>query len=829
MNDHLIAHIRQKDQQTQSLSDHLNGVSILTGKFAAKIGLRETGEMLGFLHDLGKASKQFQDYIRSASGFLNPDNDDYVDAVEMRGKIDHSSAGAQLVYEKLANRGNEGNLAGQILSLCIASHHSGLIDCLSPDGADSFTKRINKPDEWTHASEAYGNLEESELDKLDDLLSNADKDLYRKLSGLIENNDPAKERNDSTATFAFKSGLLIRFLYSCLIDADRLDTADYECPANAQIRNYGQYHPWETLIQRLDEKIKQFENKQDKNEIDRLRSEISQVCYEFSSKPRGIYQLKVPTGGGKTFASLRFALNHAAHHQMDRVFYIIPYTSIIDQNADEVRKILEDRDEFGRYLDKVVLEHHSNLTPEEETRRQNLLSENWDAPIVFTTQVQFLEALFGSGTRSARRMHQLANSVVIFDEVQTLPIRCVHMFNMALRFLVNNCGSSVVLCTATQPLLDQVEPLSRSLPQGTDRNIITKEKELYEKFKRVNVYDLRKPGGWTDIEVKALAEKQLKEMSSVLIVVNTRKSARSIYQEISHNQPAKLFHLSTNMCPAHRLDILSKVKTILANKEPVICVSTQLIEAGVDIDFGSVIRYEAGLDSIAQAAGRCNRNGERAVGNVWIVNPAEENIDMLKDIAIGKKETQRLLDDFKQDPQKFNNDRIGLEAMEEYYRYYFYRRKDEMCYRVSKQSPVGRDDDLFNLLSVNSISVEGYKRTNITFPRLPFKQSFQSAAKSFYAIDSPTRGVIVPYQEEGIKLIADLCGASEIEKQYKLIKRAQRYSVNLLPHELEKLSDMKAIFEVQKDAGIFYLDNQYYSEEFGWCDEIVNDMEIKIC
>ena len=173
-------------------------------------------------------------------------------------------------------------------------------------------------------------------------------------------------------------------------------------------------------------------------------------------KPKGIYQLTVPTGGGKTLASLRFALNHAAHHKMDRVFYVIPYTSIIDQNADEVRKILEDRDQNGNYLDQVVLEHHSNLTPEEESHRHNLLAENWDAPVVFTTQVQFLEALFGAGTRSARRMHQLANSVIIFDEVQTIPINMIHMLNVALRFLVDDCGATVVLCTATQPPLDKV-------------------------------------------------------------------------------------------------------------------------------------------------------------------------------------------------------------------------------------------------------------------------------------------------------------------------------------------------------------------------------------
>ena len=238
--------------------------------------------------------------------------------------------------------------------------------------------------------------------------------------------------------------------------------------------------------------------------------------------------MTVPTGGGKTFASLRFALNHAAHHcksdtMIDRIFYIIPYTSIIDQNAEEARKVLEDKDKNGNYLNKVVLEHHSNLTPDEETRRQNLLAENWDAPIVFTTQVQFLEALFGSGTRSARRMHQLANSVIIFDEIQTIPIRCVHMFNLAIRFLVHACGATVVLCTATQPLLDKVAPIQRALKIQPEQRIIPYEKELFKKLKRVEVFDRRKIGGWSDEEIAGLTIQELREKGSVLIVVNTKK------------------------------------------------------------------------------------------------------------------------------------------------------------------------------------------------------------------------------------------------------------------------------------------------------------------
>jgi len=543
-----IAHLRKKDKEPQYLSVHLNEVSQLTGQFASKIGLRESGELLGLLHDLGKASKEFQNYIKSANDLIDPDSDDYVNAKAKKGKVDHSSAGAQIIYKYLWSKGIDARYVAQALSLAIASHHSGLIDCLLPSGEDNFTRRMEKTEENTHVEEAFSNLGGQEKQKAENLLTGEllVKQIVEKIASL-------KEDNDSTETRKFKRGLLVRFLLSCLLDADRLNTATFEFPRGEQLRNSNKYTPWETLIERLNTKVSEFEAKPDRNEVDELRSRVSQSCLEFSSKPKGIYQLTVPTGGGKTFASLRFALNHAKNYSMDRVFYIIPYTSIIDQNAEEVRKIMEEKDGKGNYLNKVVLEHHSNLTPEEETHRRNLLAENWDAPIVFTTQVQFLEALFGSGTKSARRMHQLANSVIIFDEIQTLPVRCVHMFNVAIRFLVHTCGATVVLCTATQPLLDKVDPIQRALKIEPEQKIISYEQELFQNLKRVEVFDKTRPEKWDEEEVAELADQQLREKGSVLIVVNTKSSARSVYQAVIQKSNATVYHLSTNMCPAHRL------------------------------------------------------------------------------------------------------------------------------------------------------------------------------------------------------------------------------------------------------------------------------------
>lgn len=814
MKGQFIAHRREKDGMSQSLWVHLEETSELAGHFAEKVGLQKHGELLGLLHDLGKASREFDSYIRSAVGLKDPDEDDFVNVSEKKGKVDHSSAGAQLIQRKLSAIGAEGSFAAQFLSLCIASHHSGMIDCLLPDGSNNFERRMKKSEEKAHTEEAFLNLDNAELKIIEKLFS---EELTTQLLGKLQS---LKEENDSKETLMFKYGLLARFLFSSLVDADRLNTADFEFPENGKLRNQNKYVPWEVLIERFN--TKKFENK---NQVDDLRDSVSQQCLRFSEKPKGLYQLTVPTGGGKTFASLRFALNHAALHKMDRIVYVIPYTSIIDQNADEVRKVLEEKDDKGRYLGNVVLEHHSNLTPDEETRRQSLLSENWDAPIVFTTSVQFLEALFGPGTRGARRMHQLTNAVIIFDEIQTVPIRCVHMFNVALRFLTKGCGSTIVLCTATQPLLDKIEIKERALQILPKQQMIADVKKLFRDLKRVEVHDSRKIGGWSASEVVDLARQQLQESGSVLVVVNTKTSAKNLYKEFKESDFKDPFHLSTDMCPEHRMNVLQSLKNRLENGQPAICVSTQLIEAGVDIDFGSVIRYLAGLDSIAQAAGRCNRHGLRKQGNVFIVNPKDENLDRLEEIRIAAEKAERVLGEFKDTPERFENEILSPAAMEQYYKYYFYDRKDKMNYPVTSKSPIGRDDNLFDLLSMNPLSVQGYERVHQSLPTSLLKQSFQTASKAFRAIDSPARGVVVPYGKKGERLVNNLCAAFEVEKQYKLLKKAQRYSVNVYENVFNQLAKDGIIHEAQEGAGVFYLESQYYSNEFGLSKEIVNEME----
>lgn len=814
-----IAHRREKDGAIQDLFCHLKEVSFQTGKYASKIGLEKQGQLIGLLHDLGKASLEFEQYIKLATGLIDQNNDDYVETRRKKGEIDHSTAGAQVIYRYFSDSGNESLFVSQILPLVISSHHSGLIDCLTPDGNDNFTKRMNKPDDKTRINESLINLNEHMKQKLDELLS--DSSLVKLLNQKVLS---VREDNDSRESLMFKVGLLIRFLFSCLIDADRINTADFEHPDLALQRNRGKYESWSVLIEKLEQHLRKFPCQ---TAVDALRRDISDCCLDYSRKPKGLYQVTVPTGGGKTLASLRFALHHAEKHNMDRILYIIPYTSIIDQNAQTAREILEDKSETGAYLNNIILEHHSNLTPEEENDKQKLLSENWDAPVVFTTMVQFLETLFGYGTRSARRLHQLANAVIIFDEIQTLPIRCVYQFNLAVRFLVHVCGATVVLCTATQPLLDRIKPDHIALQITPGQQMMPDVQKLFKELKRVEVYDYRKIGGWTNEEVADLAAQELQETGSVLLIVNTKKAAVNLFKQLQSHSHAKLFHLSTNMCAAHRMENIAEIKRGLAVNKPIVCVSTQLIEAGVDIDFGTVIRYVAGLDSIAQAAGRCNRHGARPnKGRVFVVNPKEENLDKLRDIKIGREVTDRLFGDYKNCPEQFDKDILGLKAMESYYQYYFYNQQEKMCYPVNKNSIIGRDDNLFNLLSLNSLSVDEYRRkNNNSFPDIPLRQAFMSAAKEFQAINSPSRGIIVPYGNKGKKLIHELCSARYFKEQYTLLKEAQRFSINIHPRVLDELIRQKAIHEVQRDSGVFYLDERYYSEEFGMSTSMEKNME----
>ena len=810
-----IAHIRKKDKKEQSVKEHLLSVSQIASSNASKIGLAKAGELIGLLHDLGKHCKAFQDYLGSATGLINQDEDEYVDSKGLKGKIDHSTAGAQYIWNFAKGEKLQIQFAAQFLSLCIASHHSGLIDCLTVDGENDFERRINKADDKTHLKEVSNKTEGEIIGKINILLNDPEcfGGVLKALKQIAK-----KEQSENSVKTQFQIGLMARMLFSCLIDADRLNTANFENPEDAQKRQFGDYLSWEVLIERLEEKLRIFDDKYEKNKVDDIRKLVSEACLSRSLDKTGVFTLTVPTGGGKTLASLRFALHHANKHKLDRIIYVIPFTSIIDQNAQVVREILEtNRSEDGR----VVLEHHSNLIPEIQNWKNKILTENWDAPVIYTTSVQLLETLFSGGTRSARRMHQLANSVLVFDEIQTLPIKTVHMFCNAINYLTNHCNSSVVLCTATQPLLNKVDDTKGRINFDTSNEIMPDIEALFKDLKRVEVIDSTKPQGWETEEIAALAIEQTTDSGSCLIIVNTKNNAQAIYSACSKLTDFPVYHLSTSMCPAHRMEKLTEIREKLESNEELICVSTQLIEAGVDVDFGSVIRFVAGLDSIAQAAGRCNRNGRRDVGKVFVINPENEKIDSLVDIKEGKEVSERILREMKQANSGISNEVIHPATMDRYFQYYFYKRAPEMSYPVD----VGRDDSLLELLSTNGFSVGNYNRINPKPLDIYFRQSFKVASEEFKAIDSLTQGIVVPYSDKGKKIVADLFSQFAAEQQFDLLKRAQRYTVNAFPNVIKKLRDEQAIREVPEIGVLVLSDPRYYHPEFGLSTEKVQELD----
>ncbi len=815
-----IAHWRESDQTPQYLAEHLVNVSKYSFGFSKKIRLEVAGELIGLLHDLGKYSEDFRCYIHSALGLLNPDEDDYVDSQALKGKVDHSSAGAQFIWQTLSKRGKRESLIGQFLALCIASHHSGLIDCLDPEGNDVFGKRMKKPEAKTHLEEVQVCADAEILARAHVLLDSPELIAETKnlLSGL-------KLKESNARPLLQQVGLAVRFLFSCLIDADRIDTANFEQKKVAANRPQGDYVPWIVLIERLEKALAAFAPR---HPIDRLRQQISAECKDAAVRSAGIYTLTVPTGGGKTLASLRFALHHAEQRKLDRIIYVIPFTSIIDQNAKVVRDILEP-DDFPQDRGKVVLEHHSSITPEKQTWREKMLCENWDAPVVYTTMVQLLETLFGSGTRGARRMHQLANAVLIFDEIQTLPIRCVHLFNNAINFLSEQCKSTVVLCTATQPLLHKVAFDQGAIRLAEGHEIVSDVRQLFADLKRVEIIDQRRPNGWSFAEIADLASSEVERVESCLVIVNTKDAARQIFLASQALVDAEsLFHLSTDMCPMHRKSELAKIKSRLESGLPTLCVSTQLIEAGVDVDFGAVIRSMAGLDSIAQAAGRCNRNGKSAQGRAHLVNPSDEHVTLeyLKDIAIGRDKVASVLDFFRETPERYAHDLLGPQALADYYAHYFYARQEDMGYPVSPKEAktIGRNDTLLRLLSDNTESKRISPELQAIQSRL-LNQSFMSAADAFKAIDSPTQGVVVPWGKAGADLIGRLHGAYDISLEGELLREAQQFTVNVFPHVFDKLSKAEALHVIKEGVRIYSLDPRYYSKQFGLATEPVSLME----
>lgn len=809
-----IAHVRKSDKSIQTLEEHLFETSHFAALLAKKLGLENAGALIGLMHDFGKYSRAFQEYIRfvtSQETLADQDGD-----ASAGGKVDHSTAGAQWIYRHYCdyfandNAGYPGKLFGQMLGLCVASHHGlGLIDCLNENGEMNWLRRFDKADDKTNYEECLAHADKRILEKADALSEKAhfQKEL-RAITTLLFS--PKWQASLTIDEQYFYLACYTKFLHSCLIDADRISTADFEHPENQSLRQLAQIPDWFVMIAKLERHLSQLVPKE---AIDTIRQSISATCLSRAEDAQGCYTLTVPTGGGKTLASLRYALHHAEKYHLDRIIYIIPYTSIIEQNARVVRDVLGAEN---------VLEAHSNLGPEQQTWQSKILAENWDKPVVFTTMVQFLEAFFGAGNKNARHIHPLTKSVLIFDEIQTLPINCIHLFCNIINWLTQFGHSTALMCSATQPTLDRLENKHKPMLRLTSEHPeimgnVEALKQQFAQLSRVVIHNETHDKPWSLDETAQLVVQKYLETQSVLVIMNTKKWALTLYQRcqalLDEAEQSAIFHLSTNMCPVHRENCFAKIRERLTQKQPVLCISTQLIEAGVDISLKCVIRALAGMDNIAQAAGRCNRHGELGKdkkGDVIVVNLADEKLDLLPDIKKAQTDAERVLREFQ------GQDLLAPEVMTQYFQYYFYSRQKEMSYNLEKGS-----ESVLSLLSANALN-PGYKAFvkcqedgHEHFTRFPLlQQSFRRAALAFEAIDAPTQALIVPYGEEGTQLINDLCSAWD-GNIYALLAKAQRYSINVFPNVWKKLAEAQVIHEVQENTGIYYLVNGYYNEEVG--------------
>jgi CRISPR-associated endonuclease/helicase Cas3 len=788
-----IAHIRGSDKQVQSVEEHLLEVKKLAEIYGEKLGLKHLAGLAGILHDLGKFTNVFKEYIIEAVD--NPG------APPKRGSVDHSTAGGRLLYEFFHAEGIHKGLVAEIVGNSIISHHSYLQDFLSPELDSNYLYRVR--------DKTAKELDEFEMSKalfFEHVMNEED---FRRYVDQAAAELEQFMSHEAFGKIEKKIMYITKFVFSALIDADRTNTRLFEENKTSE-SSIDTRHLFDKYYDSLLAKINAFPVD---SPINKLRGEMSDQCDQCALKPSGIYTLSIPTGGGKTLASLRYALKHAKIFNKKRIVYVVPFTTIIEQNAEEVRNILKD--------DANILEHHSNVVADDQNETENINDEmdvrkklklardNWDSPIIFTTMVQFLNAFYAKGNRNTRRLHNLSETVLIFDEVQKVPIPCVSLFNDALNFLKRYGQASVVLCTATQPALEFVE---NKLEISPDAEIIQNLDQVLESFKRVEIIDQATKESFTNDKLTEFIDLKMGEMESILVILNTKSVVKDLYARLKENMSSiPVYHLSTSMCAVHRNSILKKVRQLLKDGEKVICISTQLIEAGVDVSFDCVIRSLAGLDSIAQAAGRCNRHGEKYIGTVYIVDHVEENLTHLKEIRVGKELTKKILIDIQKNPKHHGGHILSLQAMDRYFKAFYTEFDSELDYFIPKVEK--RMVDLLTETKSNNSYHKAYCRREGHPLPLYLANSYKTAADHFHVIEEFTTSVIVPYKE-GTDIITELNGQGSIEEITQLLRKAQQFSINISNFEREQLIENEGLVSLF-DGRVLALKDGAYSEEFG--------------
>lgn len=771
----LYSHVLKENDKIvkeQTVTEHCRASAEYAQHALAATGIGDAGYLAGLLHDMGKMKQEFQDYLLEGKG--------------VRGSVNHTFAGCRFLLCRFRDEQTASceKLTAELLAFAVGAHH-GLFDCVDREGASGFRHRLEK--ENIGYKESCDNFFKqcADPDELKRLFDSANAQLtpvYEKLGELA---------GESNEEFAFYLGLLARLLLSAVIEGDRCDTAEFMTGVKAapEPENYSEL--WRSRRSFLENKLKEFEKDEP---IQRARAEISQKCCDFGKRQGGIIRLNVPTGGGKTLSSLRFALSHAEKWGKRRLVFTSPLLTILEQNAKVIREALGD--------DSIVLEHHSNVVEPDDTNEldlRELAVESWHSPVIITTLVQFLNTLFLGKTSAVRRFQSLCDSVIVIDEVQTVPSKMLSLFHLAINFLADVCGATVVLCSATQPCLERVaHPIRPAPPQ-----MIPFEERLWQPFRRTRILD----GGRTTLEdaVKFIRG-EMEQVNSLLVVCNKKKEAEYLLKELEGAADV-CCHLSASMCPAHRRDTLERLYKALCpeNAKTCLCVATQVIEAGVDISFQRVIRFTAGMDSVVQSAGRCNRNAEGGIAPVYVVTLLDEDLSRLEEICKAKDATLSLLSAYERDPEGFECDLSSDAAINYYYNKLYGAMK---C--GAQDFPLAKEK--VSLLTLLSDNRNYWKETSGSFL---LNQAFRMAGDAFTVFDNDAHDVVVPYGD-GQALIEELAAHSteDIAFLKDWASRAKPYTVSLYSYQLKALEDV-----IWEHGGVKALPPEYYDEQTGFTME----------
>ena len=781
------AHIRNVDgkKYIQTVEEHCRGVAEIAAELLSDIGLEKTAYLAGMVHDLGKFSENFKNYIEKAA-----------DGEKVqRGSVNHTFAGVRFLLEKHSDEQLSGfsDIVLEILAYAVGAHH-GLFDCVDDNNNNGFTKRIQKEGiDYLNAAQEFLKICCSKQE-IEDLLKQSEKEffpVFNEIEKLADNAD-AKIQNTQ---ITFYIGFLARLILSAIIEADRSDTSQFmNGYSEKTVKNISEI--WINCIKNVEQKLSTMPL--DKP-INKTRAQISALCAEAGNLESGIYRLNLPTGAGKTLTSLRYALHHALAHNKKRIIFTMPLLSIIEQNAGIIH------DYIGN--EELILEHHSNIVETDENDeldKRELLVESWDAPIIITTMVQMLNTLFAGKTANIRRMQALCNSIIVIDEVQTVPDKMLSLFNLALNFLAKICNATIILCSATQPCFEKtMYPLDKSV-----KDLITLTKEQETVFKRVR---LEYKGEMDCEELADFAAGILEENNSLLLVCNTKNEAAVMFNLLcSKIKDVKAFHISAGMCTAHRKETIKEMQEALENKQQkVLCVSTQVIEAGVDVSFARVIRLLAGMDNIVQATGRENRNREfDGLAPGYIVRLKGEVLKGLSEIEAAKNAAANLLVKYKNSPKIYDNDLMSEKAINEYYECLYGNVNDGYhdFYIESVR------DSILNLMSCNE---------NVDSGKIPeynkyfMHQALKTAGGLFTVFDESSIDIIVPYNR-GIEIIQEVfaVGDKDYEKLKSILKEAKLYTVSLFKYQKIKLEEQGALIFVPS-AGVYILQDGYYDELTG--------------